>query len=1071
MADPITNIALGIAVNSIYEVSKYPFKKGVKKEIVKSFETALKKWSSNPMIRDKKKEYLESLIQEYTIDTELFNIEDLPSEAQDFFNLFSESITENQKAFNYLKDIKDENSLNKIKSELFELKEILTDTNTGIKGIQSDVDKLKKAFIDNSRLIEEWKKQLKNYEELIIDFKPETALRFVNLLDNQLKEEGIIDNKILNSKIEFLKGLCFEFDKDTLDESFLCFIKAYELNPNNKYYEEKASFCYYKINEVEKAKETTTKILKKNRFNYLANALIILLSSEPYDSAINLVPLNVRENFDFRRILYISLREEPDFQDVLKRLPTITLKNIELNLFELNYKNYRKNLYIVDQAMNKFFIEYSIEFIKNEDVNLELVKKYSLIVSSFVDFIKNTEVKLNTGVEFLNVYFKYFISRDKSYLKDLNIVFKKFKDPIREIYFFLLVNSLQQEDRDEEAIRLLDDYPYLSSNILKLMIFCGEKANKPQFVENTVIKQIEYTKSYSLPETIELLRSLRISLALNVLQNFEINFPQGTTFENDNFKEILEIFHSVFTDNDSKIQDEEINIIENNIGELDVSLKSCLLQIYFKRNSLDNCINVFESIDEQDLVPHDIYVYIKSLDKLKIKNKELLKWLELWRTNFEYEFNFTILELQKNELISNWEKCFEISEYGFSQEKNEYYLMYIFISAYNLNTRNKIKKYIAEASSFNFNNPAIARQIIRILLHFKFFKEGLELCYTWAKEKDDKQSRTLFFQANLGNKGLENFFVDYPIVKKGNYLIYTINNENKIQQKLINDDDFSLKLIGSKTGSKVKVPQVFGKKIDIINVIKICDKYVALYHEIMKETDNPHSGLGLQSFNIKDYENPLDAIISNFPVEENKVDRYEEYYAQKIFFSHLPWVITEMNQNYIHAYYKLINEKKGLLKIINKDLKGLNDIENYILDFTSIPFFFDLSEKNQINSSSNFYVSSQLTTLINLYKNDKFSYRQIGEEILNKDYYVRLLFWIEKYCTVISPTSLLNLVSDHDSKMEPMVQYLMHQVAMLEEVENSILITDDYTYHQVYKGGSKLISTKDSQSLLDFEQN
>ncbi|MCB0409186.1 MAG: hypothetical protein KDD29_03145 [Flavobacteriales bacterium] len=289
-----------------------------------------------------------------------------------------------------------------------------------------------------------------------------------------------------------------------------------------------------------------------------------------------------------------------------------------------------------------------------------------------------------------------------------------------------------------------------------------------------------------------------------------------------------------------------------------------------------------------------------------------------------------------------------------------------------------------------------------------------------------------------------------------------INDDENIQIKKIESDDFSKQLLNLKVGDEINRKQLMGNKTDRIRIVGIVNKYLALKLEIMKETDNPHSGLGLQSFKLEDGENPLDMLLSILPPIEERVDPFDEYYSEKLTFSQLPWMSSELNQNLIHTYYKLVNDYKGLIKVGLTHFLSFPVIKepNFILDFTSLPHFFELCKKGELELNVKFKISSYTKVLLKQYKENNLSYRKTEKYTLDLDYYTELEQWIKEYCEEVSPTSLLDMTSDREPIKEPLVMYLLSNSAMLDEVENSILITDDLTYYRIYPiEMNKLVST------------
>jgi len=1043
----LSNFVLGLAVNSVFEVGKNMLKPSLKKEINNSFESALKAWSINSSIRDSRRDYLKSSLDQVFFGNDDFDFNTASGEIQDFFSKFNQALCENQVAFNFFKEIKDQKSFDQIL--------------VGVQGIQSEMESINAQLGDRSPLLAEWNSLLLEYEKLIKSFKPKTALQLVNSLEKRIANEGLSQNKLIASKIEFLKGLCFEFDSDTIPESYLCFIRAYENNKQNTFYQEKACFAYYRTDDIDSSVLLVDVILERDKFNVVANCTKVLLNKENFKSSIEQVPNVTKHNIAFRRLLYVSLNKESNLLDIIEVFPKIVLDEDEYSLDDVTYENYKLSLYIVELAINKFFRENPITFIREPKDTPEKHSLLNNILEIFVNKLYGSEVKINNGIIFFSRYLKYKISNDASHINQLKEIYNDFDAPKGELFGLLLANILQMEDRDEEAIEILELMDNPTQNVLRLKMFCADKNQNSEFLIAIIAEMTSVSFPFSVLETTDLLRALRIANTLGVLSDLNVHLPPDSQFEKDSYKIIIESFCHVLKGSEMDISD--IESLFNKLSEEDIVFKSCILQMFFEINEFDRTVQIFESFSSvDDLIPLDIQLYISSLLKLKTKNKELLYWLKYYRENINYRGDFGRIELQKLATINDWGGVFEIAKEGYENEKNEYFLLYIFISCYHLSEKDKLEVYLEAVSNTQFNEAQVANQITQLLLHFDYIDEAFELGYQWAKEKDNKDARTIFFSTILTGKDLEKIFVNYPNVVEGAHVRYVVNDQKNIQSKIVGGDEFSQQLLGREVGYEFDQKQTFGNAVDKIKIVGIVNKYLALKFEIMEETDNPHSGLGLQSFKIDFDKNPLEQLFSFLPRQEKQKDPFEEYYSEKITYSQLPWMSPELNRNLIFSYYKLVHEYKGLLKVGLQHFLKFPVIKDpsFILDFSSLPHFYELSKSGEFNPNIKFKISSYTKVLLKQYKEDIYSFRSTEKYTIDLKFYENLENWIDEYCDVISPASLLDMTAEKESVKEPMVIYLLNNSAMLEEIGNSILVTDDLTYYKIYSlEMNKIIST------------
>ncbi len=1033
----LSNFALGVAVNTVFEIGKNIIKPDLNQEIENSFNSALKKWSINPSIRESKKAYLKSVLNTSFFGKEDFDIDNTTKEVQEFFSIFNQELCENQAAFNYFKDLKDQKSFDEL--------------NQGVRAIRSDVDLIIEKIVDHTPLMNDWRSQLDLYEDLIKAFKPKTAFELVAALEKRTVNEGLESNELIKSKIEFLKGLCFELDTETIKESHLCFIRAHECNKQNTFYQEKACFSYYISDDLDSANSLVHSILARDKFNVVANCVKVLINLQNFEDYIYEVPNVIKEDINFKRLLYISLNRNSNIQEYVRIFPAIILSAEELKLEEVTYEKYKLSLYIVELVINKFLRENRITFDKIENYNDEFQKQARKILSTFINTLKSSELKINNGIRFFSIYLNYLESNDRSFIKELKEVYQDFDLPKDEIFGLLLANVLQIEEREKEAVEILSKMDKPSHNILRLKVFCANKTEDVELIRTTILEIISSTSRYTVLETTDLLRALRIADSLDGLEGLNIQFPSDINFENEYYKTIIETFMNTL--NNQHLESSELESLYLKLAGEDIVFKSCLLQMFFRGETYSRSIEVFETFEnKEDLIPLDVQIYISSLLKLNIKNKELLQWLKYWRENIVYRGDFARIEIQKLSTINDWDNVLVVAKEGYTKEGNEYFLLYIFISCYYLTDKATIEEYLHELSTKELNEAQVANQITQILLQFDFIEEAFELGYKWAKEKDNKDARTIFFSTILSGKDLDRVFINYQNVIEGSYVRYRINDQEKINTKIVGYDDFSNQLLGLKIGDSIDQQQVFGTRIDKISIVGIVNKYLALKFEIMEETDNPHSGLGLQSFKIDPEKNILEELISILPKQEKQSDPFEEYYSEKITYSQLPWMSSEINRNLIYTYYKLIYEYKGLIKVGLEHFLNFPVIKNprFILDFSSLPHFYELSKKGQFNPNVKFVISSYSKVLLRQYEEDRLSYRTYESYSIDKEYYRNLDSWINTNCEVVSPTSLLDMTAEKGTIKEPLVMYLMSNSALLNEIENSILVTDDLTFFKFY---------------------
>ena len=1065
--EPLSSFAIGLATSTVYDLIKSNIELKVKNEIESAFENSLKRWSTNKLIIDQKRTELKQHLENNFNKGDEFYTDNLPQEVIDFLVIFNEELCLKPAAYNFLKEINDSKRYNQLKETLDSLDQKV---DLLIATSEKEKEEIKSLLIENSPLFQEWDEQIKIYRSLLEEFKPLTALKLVESLNDRLVENKLESTPILQSKIEFLKALCLEQIQEKRKDSYTSFIRAFELNTKNSIYKEKACVTYYLIKDFPNSKKLSDEILVSDTLNVPANATKILLNVNEFDGEIKLIPSVVKKSVDFKRILYVNLRGRKNIKDLCAIFPELILQNEELKLFEFTYLNFKNNTYVVEIALNTFFREFRIEFIDTDLSNKSELEVIFNILNDFLVSIEGTEIQeYYRKIDFFSIYIKYSLYRKKEEAFKLKQCYDSFTNPIDETISTTLANVLQKDGQDKEAISLLKSIESENQNVLNLMMYCAQKINDVDLIVETANKINENTKQIDSIVLIDFLRIIRLLGYSKKLELFDFDLLQSKSSEVPEYSQFIELYYSLWIDGTNVGHLNKINKIRDVLLEKDQALSTYIQEAYFKNKNHEESANIFQINNDSFKAPLDISYYIDSLNILRSNNQELLKWLEYWRTNVDFDSRFARMEIEKVATISDWVKCEEICENAIKHEKHEDFILYLVISLYHNDNKEKFELNLETITKHDYQKSDVAIQIVHFLFHFKCAEEGLELCYLWAKEKDNKQARTFFFTSFMYTF-TDEFFIKFEEVIDGCFVRYTMNDEKTPYTKKIDDDEFSRQLIGHIVNDKIVVKRLYGTEEDVCHIIHICNKYLALNLEIMEETRNAQSGLGMQSFTLKENESIIDTLSSIVPPVDNPEEPYEQYYSEEIKFSQLPFFVAELKNNFIACYHKLVYEKKGVLKV-NPNLFPLFGISNdyeFILDFTSLLFLFRLSQDGKLNTTIKFNISRSIMDLIKLYIDDPFNYVQHDNYQIDKDFYSELTEWVNCNCNIITPVKLLDIIGDRKIKREePLTLYLLNQVAMLQEFSNSVLITDDLFFYQMYPLDQKKLMSTDYYLLYN----
>ncbi len=1050
----LSSFAMGLAVNIVHDFIKSKIESGLKKDIDSAFEKSIKQWSPNKTIRNSKKTYLKKQLEiHFQSGNEYYD--SVNDEVKDFLSIFNETLCSHPIAYRYFDDIKTEN-------HYFEFKNSFNRIEDKIKSLQQSNEAVLHELKNHTSVLREWESQLEAYNNLLDYLKPKTALQLIDALEKRIKENNLDSNSHIQARIHFLKGTCLEMIKGEVDNSYIEFIRAYEMNSVIFAYKEKACFCYYLIGEHSKSSELVKNILNFNSLNVVANATKLLLNLSDFDSEINYVSPIVKKDFDFRRILYVSINKNENKENLITLFPEMVLYGHPLELYELCFQNLKRNSYIVDLAINRFFREFRIEFeaIRYQVDKLEILKITKNILESFANHVKDKELGGYTEVFFLNVYLDFLIEPKEDFLPILSSYYHDIPSPKNQLFGLLLANCYQQKERNSDAIEILEKIDPISQNAFNLILYCAIKIENKEKIFDTVNQKISLYENIGINEFEDILRCLRILNNSKILSRLKHDAIEKKIDSSFGISKFFNLYYKTLLNPSIKESPDAIDSIKSELVQNHKWILSFVTEIYLITENFQECITSFESQPLEYRTSYDISFYIFALYKDGTQNRKLIDWLKYWRVNIGYDSIFIRIELEKRAKIYDWKECLDICSFGLENELHEDFLYHYAISAFHLNDKNSFNKIVSQSINYQYEKQQRALHLINMLFHFEYYDDGIELCYRLAKVKENKESRTLFFSAFI--KTSEKYFLDYEIVEIGRYVRYKLNDDEEIHTKFITDDSLSQSLLGLKVGDKIDLNRQFGTQKDKLSVQRICNKYLSLKLEIMDETKNPHSGLGLQSINLNDFDSPLDAILSIIPKQDEYNDTYEEYYSEKIKFSQLSYFVSELNQNIIATYYKLVYEKRGILKVDPQIFPIFSNTEeySYILDFSSLIHLYELTKSEKIKLRVKFKISSFMMVLIKSYEADYLGYRNYDDYNLDAKFYSELKIWISEYCIIINPVSLLDMNEKNGNYNNPLFLYLINQVAMINEFSDSVLITDDLTYYQIYPlDQSKLMST------------
>jgi len=631
----------------------------------------------------------------------------------------------------------------------------------------------------------------------------------------------------------------------------------------------------------------------------------------------------------------------------------------------------------------------------------------------------------------------------------------------------ILANSLQLIGDIKGAVEVITEAENTTSEILSLKLVCFAKLDD---IDNYISTAKEFLKGLT-DITHHLGHLFIIPIVLNDKNRIsDISIDEyiiEKRFPNKESKDLLiEVLKVYKGENDSQTL-QKLDMIWESKNVIETFMQSALANAYLTLKEYPKAINIYESFLNFELQSEDLLKYIQALYFSKSNNKELLKVLKLWRENFSFHPRILELEVDLKRQLFEWPEIIDICEQYLTQiEFNEFIVANYAIALNEIDnpSKSQFEKIISLIEKNSFSSYPNARAVAQSLIENGFYLEGLELFYKQAIDENNSPARTDYFMACV--KCPEGILKEFEQVEVGHFVKFE-NNGTTSFIELTDGNPNTKVLLNKKVNEKVSFSGKFGNSTHDIIIKRIMNKYLSLHDQIVQEVDNknPFSQIPMQSFNAEKHIKEgriLEFFEEIIGKQDYKPDEFiNEYYDGKISFTEL--VVNEYSNNYIRAYYNLEYDKKGIIQYsprLYPDINLLN-YNSFILDFTSLLRIFELYREKGLRFDKKFILTSSIKSMIKALSKDFVGYSG-SQYVLDTTFYQDLLNWINNNCILKMPTSKLDIAQAIPEKLKgEQAQNIFIDTALLtQELENSILITDDTIMFNFYPIGSgKIIGT------------
>ncbi len=1034
----------------------------------------------------------------------------LPSDVElnNFFEIFDKKLLNSTK-------LKQLNIEINFKEEVFNVSEFLRSDNDEIKKSLSEIKGILHEKNISIELQDEWNKQLDEIFEEIKSFKSFTAKQRLESLELRINEQSI-QSANLFARIYYLKSECLNQigTEETHEEQAKLIIKCYKLQPSNFDFKTSAIFGYYQLKEFETAQKLSDEVLNYDEFNILGWVVRCYLADKEFKNVLKIIPKAVKSKNLFKINLcnwLLARRYKKSFED---------FKQLELSLNldydikpSFSYKNMRYQHMVVTYLLGNFYE-------KNSSVPSQL--KYDKACNS-IEFNYAYEIlKLSTdnlrGTEIESSYYYYqfqyyccsfILKQDEKFVAHMQVVFDKMKLKSIDVYLRMMqaYNSLNTREAFLKAIEVAEEYKGENNDSLQLFIagnygFINEKEKQTEAFIKFIEANLEIDRLFFL-NFISFVRFSKVLVTEGLKNVIEHTLSEKLSTKQE-YAQLLKVFCfinlRIGTYSNSEI-DALIESAKNcaDINDVSVSTEVAYSYCYNKQeNKAKTYLRLFINKEQP---AESLRLYCKTLFNSEGDKIELLEILEKWRENWEPDYELLQIELELRMLQCKWDETIKISKVALKYfSTSDFFIDALFISLNNDMQFEDIKNEYSLLEKKIFHQEHIAANISKALLRAGLYEESIELLYQHAEKKENVQCRREY--AVLFIKYPEDLFKRYDFVEIDTYVNYEINgSENILHLTESNKNiDSNYLFLGKKVGESFSIAQKYSDVFSQVKILQVFNKYSALLHELFKEAENPLSGHLLQSLKFKgeSVEEMNETFIENFGVrgslqKQNVEIRLEDYYNGKISFGEVTRAV--FRGDFIDAYFILSNQNgkafKSISTVISPNL-NLNDEIKYVLDFTSVCLFYQLSQELDLNFPKKFYISHLIREKIiqeleevKLNPKSDFSISITVEKVIpffyDEHFNVRrintfqtLLDWVNANCIFVDVPERLNLIAGPHSifKAPDLFMDILIDCRLLIDKENYVLLTNDVIYYRLLKGGTNnIISPLHFLEKYHSEQN
>lgn len=933
------------------------------------------------------------------------------------------------------------------------------------------------------------------YKDLCI-FNPKTAWNHLEKVIQTLSKRNKSD--ALNARIEFIKGICL-YEWDSNDDWANCFILAHAYEPTCNIYMEKAIMAYFQSKDFARALKIANDLLQQTKNNPIAWALKFYLDNTILVPDIILINPTFRQQF---KGVFANFCLSADCQE---RIETVFDNEPAGEPMDIHLDNKTYWLVLMDYRLSKLTMRQPILItpvepeISNHVELKKVVRGLKQVLNAFEHTEKYQKLK---SYRFLLAYGEYLMKPTLESMKLLKQRFEETTPNFQNKYLRLIMMVMLQVHAYQDVLDWLDK-PYQDSALHYIKAWAYLKLDRKSDAEQTAAVYFEQ----SAPMNLQML--CQFGLFQNIMVDSDAKrshyfkyYQQLQKYENPIIEKLAKFasFAAQYSkENAALVADEYLKLgdSENN-QPIRALLSACLTHAgaYLKANEMLKPIVDFENCG---------YWYDRYLENLHASEMNHLQKLELLEKRrmrkSTTELHFLMWEVDLLYMIPDFKQVLEVATVGFAHHPNiKPFLDFKIIALYHLKDYETLKSllYRTKTQLRSYNLEQLKR-ILPIIVKSEALDLAIELMYHLAADPDDFDARETYFSYFITG-GLSKYAFKYIEVVELDCIVALQDCKTQKKQlisvtaKLAQRPMYKALLDGKLSRNRIFTydDTVTNKKQDYI-ILDLYDKYLGLLRTIEYDIEmNRSIDSGFRSvpismpFSIEKF-HQLVIDMGGKEGDNNKIltkKCIQAYEQGEISFSQ---VLHFYQYKPFETYWLLVQHHKIVKALPHLGYTVAMDANTvFVLDFTTVPLFFELHEKLNLTFKRTFYVSY---FLIVYYEQTLEMALQEPKESLQLDvsserviphwstpenqekrieYLQKLVNWLNTNCLTRSVREKLNLMGEviatFKDKERPLNDYLRYWVdtIFLADHPNTFLISDDTMFlnHSPLSENKSLISSE-----------